>query len=135
MLILWRRKFFKYEADLKGNFYAMERFRDFFSFRPCHLILTLTYIIMDNLCKCSHKPLTLFYSTIQLSRLGLRQFLLHCIKWNWKSSNHVWGIGSKSLYKVLLLLINIFLKIMKNLPLHNVSIHRNLEVTKFFSEI
>ena len=55
----------KNEAHLKGNFYAMERFRDFFSFRPYHLILTLTYIIMDNLCKCSHKPLTLLYGNIQ----------------------------------------------------------------------
>ena len=35
-----------------GDFYVMERFCDFFPFRPSNLIKTLTSILRDNSCPC-----------------------------------------------------------------------------------
>ena len=46
--ILQKCKFFKY--NLKGNFYDIERFNDFFTFRHSTLITTLTFGLMDNFC-------------------------------------------------------------------------------------
>ena len=36
--------------------HAIDRLRDFFTFRPSYLIITLTYVLMDNICPC-------FYNT------------------------------------------------------------------------
>jgi hypothetical protein len=38
----------KTQSFLKGQFYYVERFRDFFSFRPSGLTKTLTYVLMNN---------------------------------------------------------------------------------------
>ena len=76
MLILWRRKFFMALNMTSSHFNVIERFRDFFTFRPSDLITTLTYVLMDNCCPCLRLIIINFFfrklSILQASSWGFR---------------------------------------------------------------
>ena len=58
------------------SFYVMEKFYDFFTLRPFDLIITLTYILIDNFCNHFKHDLSKQESLLNNSKvLEIRLFL------------------------------------------------------------
>ena len=76
MIILWRRNFFMALNMTSSHINVIERFRDFFTFRPSELITTLTYVLMDYFCPCLRLIIIFLFRKLSILQAGSWGFWL-----------------------------------------------------------